>query len=715
MLKKLLYLLLLMFPVLVFGQEYLTGIGGNPVIKSYLKEHPEALNMKSDTLDYIRLTLPFFDDFSEISVYPDTSRWVNNEAFINSNFPYFPPDFGVATMDAIDADGNVYSEANPITFLADRLISRPIRLDSGYIANENIFRRYNPTDSVYFSFYYQPQGRGDIPLKHDSLVLQFGSFNGNAVFSHYSYTEVFGYEYDTIALVGYAPPGTVIYPPGDSCNSSLGYTLADTFFVTESLFIPCDSVFEIETDWTTVWSAEGDTLELFINEHNSFFKYEVIPIVDTAWFRNDFQFRFVNYASISTIGSWQSNTDHWHIDRVKLDVNRTKKDMFQPDIRFVQDAKTFLKGYTSMPHNQYASNPTSFTRDSTAVYCHNLDSLPHDVVSNYYVQRENGDTLIGFAIDDYTKTLNPYEDININNYQPFVKRPIEYVFVTGSQNKNYNFKISHVARDADSPEVGDTLIFNQLFSNYLSVDDGSVERGYGISPAGSKFAVKFNTSLVDTLWGVQMFFNKTFNGANDKSFNIFVWQDNNGEPGNVLYEEENVKPGFTNGLNRFYTQWFSDPVKLGVETFYVGIEQSSSQHLNIGFDKNINSKHRNFFTSGGSWVNSSLEGSIMIRPVLDKTPYVGISESTVSELSIHIFPNPVNGGNDINIRLDEDYKQNAGTQNLSMEIIDIYGEIVYQGPFIERLSTVNFVNGFYILRIIDKAKAKYFTAKLLIN
>ena len=71
--------------------------------------------------------------------------------------------------------------------------------------------------------------------------------------------------------------------------------------------------------------------------------------------------------------------------------------------------------------------------------------------------------------------------------------------------------------------------------------------------------------------------------------------------------------------------------------------------------------------------------------------------------------------NDINIQLDEDYKQNAGIQNLSMEIIDIYGKTVYQGPMIERLSTVNFVNGFYILRISDKAKAKYFTAKLLIN
>lgn len=703
-----------MFPIIAFSQEYIMGLNGNPVIKSYLKEHPEVLNSKNDTLVYELLTLPFFDDFSNISVYPDTSRWINNEAYINANFPYFPPDYGVATLDAIDAEGNIYQEANPVSFLADRLISRPIRLDSAYVPDENIVRALNPADSVYFSFYYQPQGRGDVPLSHDSLVLQFGSFNGNAVFSYYDYIEVYGNQYQEIAAVGYAPPGAVIYPPS-GCDTALGYILTDTFFVDESLFIPCDSVFEMESNWTDVWSAEGDTLEIFINENGNFFKYEVIPIVDTAWFRKDFQFRFINYASISTIGSWQSNTDHWHIDRVKLDVKQTVKNQFNNDIRFVQEAKSFLKPYTSMPHNQYASNPTSFTRDSTVAFIHNHDSVSHDVVYNYHVQREDGDTLVGFAIDNYTNSLIPYKDVDINDYQPFVRRPIQYVFVTGSQNKNYNFRISHVARDADSLELGDTLMYNQLFSNYMSLDDGSVERGYGLAPAESKFAVKFNTSLVDTLWGVQMFFNKTFNAANDKFVNIIVWQDNNGEPGNVLYTEENVKPTFTDGLNEFYTEWFTDPLKLGVETFYVGLEQIASDALNIGFDKNINSKSRNFFNSGGSWVNSSLEGSIMIRPVLDHTPYISVTESSEINISVHVFPNPVNGGDDINIQIGGDYSQYLENHKLSMEIIDIYGKVVYSGSFIEKISTTGFVNGFYILRVIDKKNAKYFISKLLIN
>lgn len=714
MIKKFIYIFVFILPLFSIGQEYLMGLTGNPVIKSYLKENPNVLNTKNDILVYESLSLPFFDDFSKMTIYPDTSRWLNDEAYINANFPYFPPDFGVATLDAIDAYGNVYPEASVVPFLADRLVSKPIRLDSSFIADEGVIRALNPTDSVYFSFFYQPQGRGDVPLSYDSLLLQFGSYNGNLIFSHFNYIEVFGINYDLIVTNGYAPPGAVIYPPG-GCDTNLAYLLADTFFLDESIFIPCDSVFVVDSDWTTVWGAEGDTLDDFINENGSFFKYEVIPIVDTTWFRKDFQFRFINYASISSIASWQSNTDHWHIDRVKLDVKRTMKDKFERKVQFVQEAKTFIKPYTSMPHNQYASNPTIFKRDSTAAYIHNLDSLSHDVVYNYYVQKENGDTLLGFLINDYTNSLMPLHDVDINDYQPFVRRPIKYVFVTGSQNKNFNFKISHVARDADSLQLGDTLIYNQLFSNYMSLDDGSVESGYGLSPAGSKLAVKYSTSLVDTLWGVQMFFNKTHSNANYKFFHITVWQDNNGVPGNILYQYQNIKPNFTDGLNEFHTYWFPDPVKLGVEDFYVGWEQTTGDLLNIGLDKNINTKSRNFFNLGSAWVNSSIEGSIMIRPVLDKDPYVGFEENIKPEIHVKVYPNPVKGGNPISIKLNEEYLQQLNLRDLEISIFDIYGKAVYQGQYVEKISTIGFQNGFYILRIIDHANAKYFTSKLLIN
>ena len=53
----------------------------------------------------------------------------------------------------------------------------------------------------------------------------------------------------------------------------------------------------------------------------------------------------------------------------------------------------------------------------------------------------------------------------------------------------------------------------------------------------------------------------------------------------------------------------------------------------------------------------------------------------VSQLSVHIFPNPVNGGNDINIQLSGDAKQNLENKNLTIEIFDIYGKVSLQGPY----------------------------------
>ena len=162
----------------MFGQEILTGLSVNPVIKKYLKKNPEKRFKASDVYVPASLTLPFFEDFKQKDIYPDTLRWFDNEVFVNTDFSYRPPSWGVATFDAVDADGNIYPEANPLQFVADHLTSQPIRLDSVF---DPVPKQLTPSDSVYFSFYYQPQGRGNDPQERDSLVLQFGYFTNDTV------------------------------------------------------------------------------------------------------------------------------------------------------------------------------------------------------------------------------------------------------------------------------------------------------------------------------------------------------------------------------------------------------------------------------------------------------------------------------------------------------------------------------------------------------
>jgi hypothetical protein len=107
------------------------------------------------------LTLPFIDDFSQRNIFPDPALWEDMDAYVNSNFPDNPITYGVATLDGLDYTGYPYNFSNPISYgLADHLTSQPIDLSS-------------VVDSVYLSFYYQPQGNGNKPEPKDSLRLEF--------------------------------------------------------------------------------------------------------------------------------------------------------------------------------------------------------------------------------------------------------------------------------------------------------------------------------------------------------------------------------------------------------------------------------------------------------------------------------------------------------------------------------------------------------------
>ena len=126
------------------------------------QQHHKLFSSKKSTTTSL-LELPVFDDFSNSSLVADSGIWSDYSAFVNNNFAVNPITNGVATLDALDAKGSIYSNAvlYPSTFVADALTSRPINLD------------YPPSDSIYFSFLYQPGGLCDLPEEGDSLMVDF--------------------------------------------------------------------------------------------------------------------------------------------------------------------------------------------------------------------------------------------------------------------------------------------------------------------------------------------------------------------------------------------------------------------------------------------------------------------------------------------------------------------------------------------------------------
>jgi hypothetical protein len=120
--------------------------------------------------------LPFFDDFSWNHIIPfdsndpDPQLWDNKGAWLNTSMPILPPSFGVITLDGLTVGGEPYSWANNSSGTADTIYSKEIDLSVQL-----------PGDSIYFSFFYEPQGNGDYPDVGDSLVLEFYNSNGDWV------------------------------------------------------------------------------------------------------------------------------------------------------------------------------------------------------------------------------------------------------------------------------------------------------------------------------------------------------------------------------------------------------------------------------------------------------------------------------------------------------------------------------------------------------
>ncbi|MBO4328304.1 MAG: hypothetical protein J5831_02710, partial [Bacteroidales bacterium] len=147
-------LLCCLFPHFLTAQEVLTGW-----------VHPDQ-GTTAPSRDSQALTLPFYDDFSGTLAYPDALKWADRNVYVNPGFPLHPVTRNAATFDVLDAEGHVYDYAISNPFIAEHLTSNVLRLDSVFDPEP---RALTPADSLYLSFFYQPQGNGNAPEAGDSL------------------------------------------------------------------------------------------------------------------------------------------------------------------------------------------------------------------------------------------------------------------------------------------------------------------------------------------------------------------------------------------------------------------------------------------------------------------------------------------------------------------------------------------------------------------
>ncbi len=164
MLKKILILTIIPISLLPSHGQLIRNLGINHAIVK-ANENRKVLLEKSIATDTIFFDTEFFEDFSSYhyEVVPRTNVWSDQYAFINSTYADSMISLGVATLDAYDQQGFPYYSSIQEVSEADTLTSQT------FVFNEM------PSDSLFFSFFYECGGKVSCPDSKDILLLDFYS------------------------------------------------------------------------------------------------------------------------------------------------------------------------------------------------------------------------------------------------------------------------------------------------------------------------------------------------------------------------------------------------------------------------------------------------------------------------------------------------------------------------------------------------------------
>jgi hypothetical protein len=115
--------------------------------------------------DSTQIFLPFWDDFSRTTYLPDSTHWFIDPGTTNisTSLGIAPPTVNVASFDGWNNAGIPYSTVQLEEGAGDSLVSKYIDLSS---TNPALF------ETTYISFFWQKEGRGEIPDETDSIRLQ---------------------------------------------------------------------------------------------------------------------------------------------------------------------------------------------------------------------------------------------------------------------------------------------------------------------------------------------------------------------------------------------------------------------------------------------------------------------------------------------------------------------------------------------------------------
>lgn len=573
--------------------------------------------------------------------------WKNYDVYLNNNFAVMPPTLGVVSFDGADSSGIPYEWSVIPNYFpygkADVLESAPINLSG-----------LTTADSVYLSFFMQPQGRGaNAPEEIDSLLLQFK------------------------------------LPTSDA--------------------------------WKTVWYSQGFELpDDNVTANTSRFTFQSIR-VDSVYFSDKFQFRFMNYATLT------GALDVWHIDMVRLDKARSAYDSVYSDAGFVYPNLSLLREYQTLPYPHYTHRKLQgfdMLQDTLYPFLHNQNDVQMNLTLRATITEPSGTLQVISPISSNNLSPFTYCQIGktcINQGDVFNMNPVNYEYPAqdGVEEAEFEYAVEITSITNDFIAENNRATQVQSFKNYYAYDDGSAENGYGLNVLNGEIAMRFKLYKADTLRAVAMYFDpQTINFFSENSpylFDLKVWIGSD-KPEVLIYQKDSLRPML--GTTDFFTRkndfayYFLDSL-MYIDTggyVFVGWQQRSAQVYGIGFDRNTNANNNMFFDikDGNGWYSSQLPGSWMIRPCFGKafdTP-VDVQEPTQASAMWNVYPNPSSGL--LTIRSSE--------KIASLTMFDMVGNrVLHSLPVQSTLDVSALPNGTYLLSVQTESGAFLKPKRMVIN
>ncbi|MBI3134156.1 MAG: T9SS type A sorting domain-containing protein [Bacteroidetes bacterium] len=434
--------------------------------------------------------------------------------------------------------------------------------------------------------------------------------------------------------------------------------------------------------------------------------------VPTAALDNGFRFRFRNWASTS------GNLDHWHIDYVNLKDNDLPTVSNFSDLAISEPIHSILDTYTAVPWDHFINAIASekmLDELKVRVYNSNITATNY---ANGGLEIRYGGILQGgspyvLANPGITGEWTGNWEVGMNKY-PYALAS-NYTFdqgVTAGPQAAFDIKLNIDAAVSGSNiyDVNDTTYLVQKFDNYYSYDDGSAEAAYGITGSHALLAYKFTAYEEDSLTGVLMHWVPSVDDHSDKAFLLTIWDDNAGQPGNIIYQDDYFNthhPEYSGAINGFRYYTFMNGQYVDVpQTFYVGWEQIESVSMNIGLDWNTDNSDKIFRNTSGTWATSSYDASILMRPVFSTALNYTLGtdeEKQPEEVAVTVYPNPAD--DQVTIRIN--------ATDFTAVLIDISGRRVLSVTNETQLDLSDLNAGIYIIDIRDANGVSLYSGKLI--